>query len=127
SAGTIAEQIRELRPDVVIAEFEGHNHTAIENFLAIFVEPEPESANEDSEREDSASEDKGETSIVLLTDEYQSALTDEAVRLGVRAALPRSSSGDEIIAAVEAAAAGLIVLRQDSMESFLNAARSKGS
>jgi DNA-binding NarL/FixJ family response regulator len=111
-SGTLAEQIRELQPDVVIAEFEGQNLEAIEKFLALLFEAEAEAETVNEERDAPA--------IVLLTDEYQSALTDEAARAGVRAALPRASTGDEIIAAVEAAAAGLFVLRPESMNSFLN-------
>jgi DNA-binding NarL/FixJ family response regulator len=121
---TPAEQIREFRPDVVIAEFEGRDHESLENFLALLGESE---AEPDAESPGADSEERGAISIVILADEYQGALTEEAARAGVKAILPRSSTGDEIIAAVEAAAAGLFVLSPDTMASFLNANRSRVS
>src|SRR5262249_3075107 len=109
--GTLVEQIHELLPDVVIAEFEGQTPVVIENLLALLSEGEETFA----------------PSIVILTDEYQSLLTNDAVRAGLRAALPRASTGDQIIAAVEAASAGLFVLRPDSMDSFLQFTQPRGS
>ena len=53
--------------------------------------------------------------IVLLTEEARRPLGAEALRAGVRAVLPRHASGEEIIAAIEAAAAGLIVLHPDTV------------
>jgi DNA-binding NarL/FixJ family response regulator len=107
----LAAQINELRPDVVIAEFEGRVQEELERLLAGASEGEGLSA----------------TSIVLLTDEYHELLTNEAVRAGVRAALPRSSTGDQIIAAVEAVAAGLFVWRPDSIDSLPNFTQSRES
>lgn len=98
----LAEQLNELRPDVVIAEFEGRVQEELERLFALTSGGEGFSA----------------ISIVLLTDEYHDLLTNEAVRAGVRAALPRSSTGDQIIAAVEAVAAGLFVWRLDSIDSL---------
>jgi NarL family two-component system response regulator YdfI len=99
---TLAAQINELRPDVVIAEFEDGVQEKLERLIALTSEGEGLSA----------------TFIVLLTDEYHNLLTNESIRAGVRAALPRASSGDQIIAAVEAVAAGLIVWRLDSIDSL---------
>jgi two-component system, NarL family, response regulator YdfI len=59
---------------------------------------------------------------VLLTAEAQPAWTAEAVRLGVRALLPRDASAAEILAAVEAAAAGLAVVAPTDLEPLLHAA-----
>ncbi len=58
---------------------------------------------------------------VLLTAEAQPAWTAEAVRLGVRALLPRDASAAEILAAVEAAAAGLAVVAPADLEPLLHA------
>jgi NarL family two-component system response regulator YdfI len=58
---------------------------------------------------------------VLLTGEAQPAWTAEAVRLGVRALLPRDASAAEILAAVEAAAAGLAVVAPGDLEPLLHA------
>ena len=55
------------------------------------------------------------SAIVLLTEEARRPLGAEALRAGVRAVLPRHASGEEIIAAIEAAAAGLIVIHPDTV------------
>src|SRR5207244_8104474 len=47
--------------------------------------------------------------------EARRPLGAEALRAGVRAVLPRHASGEEIIAAIEAAAAGLIVIHPDTV------------
>lgn len=47
--------------------------------------------------------------------------TADALRLGIRAILPRDASAAEIIAAVESAAAGLAVLRPDDLAPLLPA------
>jgi two-component system, NarL family, response regulator YdfI len=104
SSGTLATQINELRPDIVIAEFEGRVQEELERLFALTSEGEELHA----------------PSIMLLTDEYPDLLTNDAVRAGVRAALPRASTGDQIIAAVEAVAAGLFVLHPDSIDSLPN-------
>lgn len=59
--------------------------------------------------------------FVLLTGEAQPAWTAEAVRLGVRALLPRDASAAEILAAVDAAAAGLAVVAPADLEPLLHA------
>jgi two-component system, NarL family, response regulator YdfI len=51
----------------------------------------------------------GPPALVLLTDAAGDSVS-EALRLGVRAVLTRDAQPEEIVAAVEAAAAGLIVL-----------------
>jgi len=53
--------------------------------------------------------------IVLLTEDARRTLGVEALRAGVRAVLPRRASGEEIIAAIEAAATGLIVIHPDTV------------
>lgn len=53
--------------------------------------------------------------IVLLTEEARRPLGAEALRAGVRAILPRRASGEEIIAAIEAVATGLIVIHPDTV------------
>lgn len=60
--------------------------------------------------------------LVLLTSESQPAWTLEAFRLGVRALLPRDASPAEILAAVEAAATGLVVLDPQDLDDLLAAA-----
>ncbi|MEP6538625.1 MAG: response regulator transcription factor [Bryobacteraceae bacterium] len=50
---------------------------------------------------------------LVLTDTADPAWISQALRDGVRAILPRTASGAEIIAAVESVAAGLVVLHRD--------------
>jgi NarL family two-component system response regulator YdfI len=56
--------------------------------------------------------------VVLLAEDARGSLGGEALRAGVRAVLPRDASADEIIAAIEAAALGLVVVHTDTMRSL---------
>jgi NarL family two-component system response regulator YdfI len=60
--------------------------------------------------------------IVLLSGQPQPAWTRNALRLGVRAVLPRDASAVEILAAVEAAASGLAVVDPRDLEGLLSSA-----
>jgi NarL family two-component system response regulator YdfI len=60
--------------------------------------------------------------IVLLSGQPQPAWTRDALRLGVRAVLPRDASAAEILAAVEAAASGLAVVDPRDLEGLLSGA-----
>ena len=57
--------------------------------------------------------------LVLLSSESQPAWTPDLVRLGVRALLPRDASAVEILAAVEAAAAGYAAIDPRDLEVLL--------
>jgi NarL family two-component system response regulator YdfI len=59
--------------------------------------------------------------IVLMTSERQPVWTQEAMRLGVRALLSRDASAAEILAAVEAAAAGMAIVDPRELETLLSA------
>jgi NarL family two-component system response regulator YdfI len=56
--------------------------------------------------------------IVLLTDDARRAFHADALRAGGRAVLPRQASAAEIVAAVESAASGLVVIHPDSLEAL---------
>ena len=58
---------------------------------------------------------------VVLGGESPSGWTQEAVRLGVRALLPRDASAEQILAAVDAAAAGMLVADPREFEALLPA------
>lgn len=60
--------------------------------------------------------------IVLLTDQASPAWSTEALREGVRAILPVDVAADQLLAALQAAAAGLIVLHPFEVDSALPAA-----
>ncbi len=63
----------------------------------------------------------GDSAVVLLTG---GTWTPEAIRAGVRAILPAHATAGEILAAVEAAAAGLAVVDPVELESLLRAGHS---
>ena len=58
--------------------------------------------------------------LILLADDPQ--WIAEALRSGARAVLPRELSGAEIVAAVEAVAAGLVVVHPQELDAILPAA-----
>lgn len=60
-----------------------------------------------------------EVAIVLLGDTFQGDWITEALRLGVRAVLPRRATAEEILQAVVAVAAGLVVLHPDAIDLLL--------
>ncbi|HZT33636.1 MAG TPA: response regulator transcription factor [Bryobacteraceae bacterium] len=59
--------------------------------------------------------------VILLADDPAPPWTADALRAGVRAVLPREPSAAEIVAAVEAAAAGLVVLHPQDLDQVLAA------
>lgn len=61
--------------------------------------------------------------LVLLADAPNASWVAEAVRAGVRGVLPRDASPDEIVAALEAAAAGLVTLPAELAADFVSALR----
>jgi DNA-binding NarL/FixJ family response regulator len=65
--------------------------------------------------------ESGGPAIVLLTDAEHPVWTAEALRMGVRATLPRDASAEAIIAAVEAAGSGMAVVDPLELEALLGA------
>ena len=68
--------------------------------------------------------ERQQAAVVLLAEAAEERWIAEALRLGVRAILPRESGAAEIIAAVASAAAGLIVLHPQSLPAIMPAASS---
>ena len=97
---TLAHQAEDLQPDVILAELEPPDDDTIAALLALGIGSHP-------------------PTIVVLTDDAQTAWAAEALRAGIRAILPRQASAGEIVAAIEAAAAGLVVLHREAVESLL--------
>lgn len=60
--------------------------------------------------------------LVLLSNEAQPVWTQELLRLGVRAVLPRDASASNILAAVEAAGAGMAIVDPRELETLVGAA-----
>ena len=92
----LSAAIDQHQPDVVLAAVEAHYDEAPEDLLAL------------------AARD-GAPAIVVLAPDLQSAWTTEALRSGIRAVLPGDLGPREITAAIEAAAAGLVVLHPQDL------------
>ncbi len=90
-----AAEIERLAPDVIVAEVTGE----LPELAAAPV-----------------------TAMVLLSHNPQPEWIREALRAGARAVLPADASGEEVVAAVEAAAAGLIVIDPRDLESLIGTA-----
>lgn len=102
SAGvaTLAQSMEATRPDVVLLAMESHDDDVIAALLALTAGPSG-------------------IGVVVLADVPGAAWAAEMLRAGARALLPRDASGEAIVAAVAAAAAGLVVLHPDAAYSLL--------
>lgn len=98
-APALAQAIDDLRPDVVLLELEPLD--------------EPSAAPRALAAGGHA------PALVVLADLPPGSGPVEALRSGIRALLPRQATGPEIVAAVQAAAAGLVVLHPEAVESLL--------
>jgi two-component system, NarL family, response regulator YdfI len=63
-----------------------------------------------------------EIPVVMLTEAASAAVSAQALRVGIRAMLPNEVSTDQLIAALEAAAAGLVVLHPTEIPAVYPAA-----
>jgi DNA-binding NarL/FixJ family response regulator len=98
SPADVAEAIEREQPDVVVVALDGDDDDVLTAVTA------GEGAH---------------PALVVLADEPDLAWATEALRAGARAVLPRDSEPSEIVAAVRAAAAGLIALHPDVLDSLL--------
>jgi DNA-binding NarL/FixJ family response regulator len=99
----LAQEIEDLEPDVVLLELEiPDNGTAPPELLTL-------------------SSGLHAGAIVVLADDLQGPWVAQALRSGVRAVLPSQATPGEIVAAVEAAAAGLLVLHPDASDTVQSA------
>jgi len=69
-----------------------------------------------------ASQLTSEATFVVLSDHFEPRWISEALRAGVRAVLPSDISPEQLIAALEAAAAGLIVMHPTEVDAMFPAA-----
>lgn len=99
----LPQQIESLQPDVVLLELDEHDEEQLAAFSAI----------------GSRSGDPRGPAVVGLAENPGASWANRALRSGLSAVLPRDATGAEILAAVEAAAAGLIVLHPDAADSLL--------
>lgn len=96
----LGDALLDAQADVVLAEHEGGTVDALIEELA-------------------SAGVLADTPVVLLTDTPVALGAAEALRAGVRAVLPRHSSAEQLLAAVQAAAVGLAVLPATELGAFL--------
>ena len=90
----LARRLQALRPDVVLLDLDGVRLDAV---LAELPAPAP-------------------AALVVLADAPRRVRADRAVERGlVRAVLPRDATSGEILAAIDAVVAGLVVLHPDAL------------
>jgi NarL family two-component system response regulator YdfI len=104
----LARQVIDLRPDVVVLEWERHDEGGSPSSIAFGA---------------FGDEPRG-PELVLLTDETHADWVAEALRAGARAVLPRDATAEELEAAVTAASAGLVAMHPETANSLLNSAPS---
>ncbi len=97
---SLAASIERHQPDVVLAAVEAHHDAPPDDLIAL--------AGRD-----------GAPAFVLLAPDLQSSWTGDALRAGVRAVLPGDLGAREILAAVEAAAAGFAVLHPQDIPALV--------
>lgn len=93
--------IERHQPDVVLAAVEAHHDEPPEDLIALAVR-------------------EGAPAILVLAPDLQPAWTAEALRAGIRAVLPGDLGPREILAAIEAAAAGLVVLHPQDVPALVS-------
>jgi NarL family two-component system response regulator YdfI len=96
----IAPLVEAQQPDIVLLELESPDDDTLAILEALAAAPHP-------------------PALVVLTDHTQGTWAAEALRTGVQAILPRQAVAREILAAIEAAAVGLVALHRDMLESLL--------
>jgi DNA-binding NarL/FixJ family response regulator len=92
----LGEQVRTLRPDVVLVDLDGERiDTALHGLRS------------------------ARAAVIALDDDPRRVLVDEpAVRGLLRGVLPRDAGAGEILAAVEAVAAGLVALHPEALDAL---------
>ena len=90
SISTASAQVEELQPDVVLLDLESPEDESMSLPIELGISP-----------------------LVVLTDNTENSWVVEALRSGTRAILPREATSAEIVAAIEASAAGLVAIHPD--------------
>jgi NarL family two-component system response regulator YdfI len=98
--GGLSSAIERFQPDVVLAALEAHFDEPPEDLIALAGRA-------------------GSPAFVVLAPDLQTPWTGEALRAGIRAVLPGDLGPREILAAVEAAAAGLVVLHPQDLPALV--------
>jgi NarL family two-component system response regulator YdfI len=99
---SISGQLVDAEPDVVLVEAAADAHEELLNAL------------EDAELAQ-------EYPVIVLSEQLKAAWLSKALRAGVRAVLPRDATPEQLRAALEAAAAGLVVVHPSELDTVLSA------
>jgi two-component system, NarL family, response regulator YdfI len=97
---SLAPQVEAQQPDIVLAEIESPDDDTLATLEALI-------------------DGLHAPTFVVLTDDPYGVWAAELLRTGVQAILPRLAHASAIVTAIEAAAAGLVVLQRDTIESLL--------
>jgi len=98
-AAALADDVAEHDPDVVLVELAASDEEMLATLHTVSIDTDDDA--------------RPAPAVVVLTDERDPAHALDALRLGIRAVLPRDAGSVEIVAAVSAAAAGLVVVAQE--------------
>jgi DNA-binding NarL/FixJ family response regulator len=98
--GTALAQFEDLQPDVLILDLE----SPVDEAMSQAIELGGMARN---------------SALVILIDDPEFSVAN-ALRSGVRAVIPRAATAEEIVAAIQANVAGLVVLHTDALHSVLS-------
>ncbi len=99
---SISGQLVDLEPNVILIESDTDTQEELLNALA-------------------DSEVAQEYAVIVLSEQPNAAWLSKALRAGVRAVLPREVTPEQLRTALEAAAAGLVVVHPSEVDTFLPA------
>lgn len=112
SGAALADDIEAHEPQVVLVAVDPRDATAPAIASRITLSPDAASRT---------------PAVVLLADAPNAAWAADALRAGARGVLPSDATSDEIIAALEAAAAGLVTLPADLAADLVAATRTSNA
>jgi two-component system, NarL family, response regulator YdfI len=95
----LAEQIHDVAPDVVLLDASGASSETLDQLIASGLAEE--------------------TTVAVLLDNISPALLAEALRSGIRAILPTQLARDQLVAALQAATTGLVILHPSALASLV--------
>jgi two-component system, NarL family, response regulator YdfI len=95
---SVAEQIQDLAPEVVLLDASGSSSEDFDQLIASGLAEE--------------------AAVVVLSDEVSAATLTGAMRSGIRAILPAQITRDQLVAALQAAVNGLLILHPSELASL---------
>lgn len=102
----LAARVREMQPDAILADIATGDRQFIATIGSLAEEDIP---------------------VVVLIDDPEPSWAASALRAGVRALIPRESSGEEILTAIHTAVNGLVLVEAGTAKELAKYAPSRGS